>query len=117
VAEADAVAAGVGIGAGVCAVVSPGPGVAVADADAHGGADGDGDGQAEGVGVGPSALAGEARSQAASPIAKVVITSPRRDNVVRLPKQPHLPVAGTGDGRPGSRAQLIEKLAKFSRTS
>jgi hypothetical protein len=103
VAEADDLGIVVGIGAAVCQVVRPGGGVGVGDP--------------EGGGLGPSALAGEARSHAPSPIAKVVVTSPRRDNLVRLPKQPHLPVAGMRDGRPRTRAQLIEKLAKTSRSS
>jgi hypothetical protein len=111
VAWGDVVGLSVGIGAGVCHVVSPGGGVGVAVPVG-------GDGDAEGGTVGPSALAGEASSQAKAPTVKVAVRSPLRDNVpARLPEKPHLPVAGAAAGRPWSRAQFIEETRKFSRTS
>ena len=82
VAGADDFGMGVGIGAGVCQVVRPGGGVGVAEAvgaPAVGVAGGAG-GTEEG-GLGPSALAGEARSQASSPIAKVVVRTGLPSNV------------------------------------
>lgn len=113
-----AVGTGVGIGAGVCQVVSPGGGVGVAVPVGVAAAVARGEGDAEGGGVGPSALAGEASSQARSPIAQVVVMTPRRDNVpLRLPEKPHLPVAGVVAGRAWSPAQFIEKTQRFSRSS
>ena len=69
VAGADDLGTGVGIGAAVCQVVRPGGGVGV------------GVGDPEGGGLDPSALAGEARSQASSPMAKVMVRIGPRNNV------------------------------------
>jgi len=82
VAGADDFGTGVRIGAGVCQVVRPGGGVGVADVADVGAAVGvtGGEGGTEGGGLGPSALAGEARSQASSPIAKVVVSPGLRNN-------------------------------------